>query len=52
MSEQPAGEIVLYQRGHAAAFDVRLAEQPSEVEGASLETVKTVQKQITGKRKP
>ncbi|HCL3672031.1 TPA: cell filamentation protein Fic, partial [Pseudomonas aeruginosa] len=35
-----------------AKFRAQLAEQPSEVEAAYLETVKTVQKKITGKKKP
>lgn len=95
MSEQPSGEIILYQRGDSPAIDVRLdgdtvwlsqqqladlfqtsrsnvvehianiyaeAEyakfrtqltgQPSDVEAAYLETVKTVQKKISGKTKP
>ncbi|MCY1555536.1 hypothetical protein D9M68_922060 [compost metagenome] len=33
-------------------FRAQLVEQPSEVETAYLEIVKTVQKKITGKKKP
>ena len=35
-----------------AKFRAQLAEQPSEVEAVYLETVKAVQKKITGKTKP
>lgn len=35
-----------------AKFRAQLHEQPSEVEAAYLETVKTVQKKISGKKKP
>jgi hypothetical protein len=35
-----------------AKFRKQMAEEPSEVEAAYLETVKTVQKKITGKKKP
>ncbi len=35
-----------------AKFRAQLNEQPSEVEAAYLETVKTVQKKISGKKKP
>lgn len=35
-----------------AKYHAQLAEQPSEVEAAYLETVKTVQKKIMGKKKP
>lgn len=35
-----------------AKFRVQLAAQPTEVEAAYLETVKTVQKKISGKKKP
>ncbi|GAA0258019.1 hypothetical protein [Rhodanobacter caeni] len=56
MSEKSGGEIILYQRGDEPAIDVRLggelAEQPSEVEAAYLETMKAVQKRIVEKRKP
>ena len=54
---QGAGKVSHQQAlAHAeteyAKFRTQLAEQPSEVEAAYLETVKTVQKKITGKKKP
>lgn len=53
-----SSEKVLYRQvlAHAEAeyakFRSQLAEQPSEVEAAYLETVKAVQKKISGKKKP
>ncbi|SFP86691.1 MULTISPECIES: hypothetical protein [unclassified Pseudomonas] len=62
MNQEPAGEIMPYQRGYATTIDFHLdgetvwltqekmAEQPSEVEAAYMEAIKTVQKKITGKK--
>lgn len=44
MSEQLTGD-------DATAIDAWLAEQPKQVEGAYLETVKTAQKKHIGKKK-
>lgn len=41
-----------HAEGEYAKYRAQLTEQPSEVEAAYLETVKTVQKKITGKKKP
>lgn len=44
-------QAIAHAETEYARFRAQLAEQPSEVEAAYLETVKTVQKQITGKKK-
>ncbi len=45
-------QAIAHAETEYAKFRAQLAEQPSEVEAAYLETVKTVQKKITGKKKP
>ena len=45
-------QAIAHSETEYAKFRAQLAEQPSEVETAYLETVKTVQKKITGKKKP
>lgn len=54
---QGAGKVshqqaIAHAESEYAKFRTQLAEQPSEVEAAYLETVKTVQKKITEKKKP
>lgn len=54
---QGAGKVshqqaIAHAESEYAKFRAQLTEQPSEVEAAYLETVKTVQKKITGKKKP
>src|SRR5690606_22848743 len=45
-------QAIAHAESEYAKFRAQLAEQPSEVEAAYLETVKAVQKKITGKKKP
>jgi len=45
-------QAIAHAETEYAKFRAQLSEQPSEVETAYLETVKTVQKKITGKKKP
>lgn len=45
-------QAIAHAETEYAKFRAHLAEQPSEVEAAYLETVKTVQKKIAGKKKP
>lgn len=54
---QGAGKVshqdtLAHAEAEYAKFRAQLAEQPSEVEAAYLETVKAVQKKISGKKKP
>lgn len=44
-------QALTHAEAEYAKYRVKLAEQPSEVEAAYLETVKTVQKKISGKEK-
>ena len=45
-------QALTHAEAEYAKYRAKLAEQPSEVEAAYLETVKTVQKKISGKEKP
>jgi len=54
---QGAGKVshqqaLAHAEGEYAKYRAQLADQPSEVEAAYLETVKAVQKKVTGKKKP
>lgn len=52
MSGQPSGEIILYQRGGGNCSEIPNSshEQPSDAEKSYLDTVKAVQKKISGKK--